>query len=120
MGCVEAQRKNLLRKAIFLMAALLNSTGSPAQDRSFTAGLVSGCIDAQEKAVSRPLTREEKRSVLNFCYCRSAGISALAPDQESKKKLLLQDPLVMAAISRIDQSCLDGVNAGRTYYPKPK
>lgn len=108
-----------MRPFIVVAAVLLYPPVVVAQDRSFAAGLVSGCIDAQEKAVSRPLTRDEKRFVLNFCYCRSASISTLTPDQESKKKLLLQDPQIMAAIARIDQGCLNGINAGRTFYPRP-
>ena len=86
-------------------------------DDSLLRGFVAGCIDQQQRLHQDPLTIDMKRNILNFCYCRAPSMAALIPDAESKQKLLLKDPDFMAAIARIDATCIEGVKSGRRFYP---
>lgn len=91
-----------------------------AADDSLLRGLVSGCIDAQERLHQRPLTNDDKRAILNFCYCKAPNLAALIPDAASRQKLQLRDPEMMAAVARIDAACIEGVKSGRRFYPSAK
>ena len=102
--------------ATILAAAFIAGTAT-AQDASLIKGLIHGCMDAQERKLNRPLTNDDKRFILNFCYCRAPGMAALVPDEGSKQKFILRDPEMMAAVQRIDAGCLDGIRAGRRFYP---
>lgn len=105
-----------------LVSALFVSLAGPvhAADDSLLRGLVSGCLDAQERLHQRPLTNDDKRAILNFCYCKAPNLAALIPDAASRQKLLMRDPEMMAAVARIDAACIEGVKKGRRFYPSPK
>jgi hypothetical protein len=90
-----------------------------ASDEALLRGLVAGCIDREAGALGREPTIDEKRAILNFCYCRAPSVAALMPDAASKQKMMLKDPAMMDAIKRIDDGCIAGVKSGRRFYPKP-
>jgi len=91
-----------------------------AADDSLLRGLVAGCLDAQERLHQRPLTNDDKRAILNFCYCKAPNLAALTPDAALRQKLQMRDPEMMAAVARIDAACIEGVKSGRRFYPSPK
>ena len=103
--------------ALSFLTLVFSSAPSIGQNESLARGLVHGCMDAQERQLKRPLTRDDKKFILNFCYCRAPGIAALMPDERSKQKMLLKEPEFMAAVARIDAGCHEGIKAGRRFYP---
>ena len=106
--------KNLVLAAAFSFALNGPTFG---QNESLSRGLVSGCVDAKERELNRPLTRDDKKFILNFCYCRAPGIAASMPDERSKQKMMLQDPDYVAAVQRINESCSEAATDGRRFYP---
>lgn len=101
------------------IALISTVAAADAFDESLLRGLVAGCIDREAGALGREPTIDEKRAILNFCYCRAPSVAALMPDAASKQKMMLKDPAMMDAIKRIDNGCITGVKSGRRFYPKP-
>lgn len=112
-------RQRITRFVLAVFLVSLASSAHSAND-SLLRGLVAGCIDAQERLHQRPLTNDDKRNILNFCYCKAPNLAALVPDAASRQKLLMQDSVMMAAVARIDAACIEGVKSGRRFYPSPK
>lgn len=111
------KRTVCLASLLAVLTVATTTTTSNAQDKSIAMGLVHGCIDAHERQLQRPPTREDKWFILNFCYCRAPGVAVLIQDEKSKQKMLLGDPQMQEAVGRIDAGCRDGVRAGRRFYP---
>jgi hypothetical protein len=42
-------------------------------------------------------------------------MAALTPDEQSRKKLMMRDSEMMAAVARIDAACIEGVKSGPSF-----
>ena len=102
MHFLAASRRTQSFVAIVLWAAIA-SAGHTA-DESLLRGLVAGCVDAQQRLNQQPLSDN----------------ADLMSDAESRKKLLMQDREMMAAIARINDACIEGLKSGRRFYPSGK
>lgn len=102
--------------AVALLLAI-NMSSASGQNESLVRGLVTGCIDAQERQIGRPLTSEDKRFVLHYCHCQAAAMVPLASDMETVKKSHLKDKTTVDAVQRINAVCTDAVRRGRMFAP---
>jgi len=107
----------LQTSAVAVLATVCFAFPAAAADEALLKGLVAGCIDREVAPLGREPTLDEKRNILNFCCCRAPGLAALIPDDASKQKLMLAEPQMMAAVKRVDDSCMVGVKSGRRFYP---
>lgn len=100
-----------------VLALLFTATAHAQSDEAMLKGLVSGCLEQQVRALSHEPGGDEKRSILHFCYCKAGNMAPLVRDADTARKLRLGDSQALAAVKKIDQTCLEAVANGQRFAP---